>query len=75
MTEGEDPIPEWRVRVKCQRCYRDEAKYRVYTDIMDLKVCVACAEEAGGLGIPVEVLQSQRKDEAAPGFMRIRVAG
>jgi hypothetical protein len=66
MTEGEDPIPEWRVRVKCQRCYRGESKYRVYTDIMDLRVCVACAEEAGRLGIPVEALQSGERTKLRP---------
>jgi hypothetical protein len=44
--------------MKCQRCFRGEAIYRVYSDILDLKVCVTCAEEAARLGIPAEVLHS-----------------
>jgi hypothetical protein len=47
--------------MKCQRCLRDQATYRVYTDLLDIKVCVACAEEACGLGIAVEVLDSREK--------------
>ena len=43
----------------CQRCLTGkEAKYRVYTDIIDMKVCAACADEARRLGIAVEVLDS-----------------
>ncbi len=51
--------------MKCQRCSSDEATYRVYTDIMDMKVCFACAEEACTLGIAVEVLHSRetKKDD------------
>ena len=63
---GEDSAPEWGGRVKCQRCFRDEAKYRVYTDIMDMKVCVACAEKAGRLGIPVEALHSGQRMKRRP---------
>jgi hypothetical protein len=33
---------------------------------MDLKVCVACAEEAGRLGIPVEAQQSSEKMKRRP---------
>jgi hypothetical protein len=33
-----------------------EAKYRVYTDIIDMKVCAACADEARKLGIAVKIL-------------------
>jgi protein-arginine kinase activator protein McsA len=47
--------------MKCQRCLRNEARYRVYTDVIDMKVCVACAEEARGLRIPVEVLDSSER--------------
>jgi hypothetical protein len=43
--------------MECQRCLLGlEAKYRVYTDIVDMKVCAACADEARRLGIVVEVL-------------------
>ncbi len=45
--------------LKCQRCLRDEAaKYRVFTQIIDMKVCAACADEALRLGINVEFLDS-----------------
>src|SRR5262245_43475028 len=46
-----------RPAMECQRCSTGkEAKYRVYTDIIDMKVCAACADEARRLGIGVEVL-------------------
>jgi hypothetical protein len=53
--------------MKCQRCFRgEEAKYRVYTDIIDMKVCVACAEEARKLGIAVEVLDGGKEKNNEP---------
>ena len=53
--------------MKCQRCFRgEEAKYRVYTDIIDMKVCVACAEEARELGIAVEVLDGGEEKNNEP---------
>jgi hypothetical protein len=53
--------------MKCQRCFRgEEAKYRVYTDIIDMKVCAACAEEARKLGIAVEVLEDGEKKDNEP---------
>ena len=53
--------------MKCQRCFRgEEAKYRVYTDIIDMKVCVACAEEARKLGIAVEVLDGGEEKNTEP---------
>ncbi len=65
---GELPHAQKRIRflngdrgMKCQRCLRDEATYRVYTDAMDMKVGFACAEEACRLGIAVEVLHSSEK--------------
>jgi hypothetical protein len=60
----DDPAPEWRLRMKCQRCWRIEAvPYRVRSDLIDVKVCAACAEEARRLGITVEVLDfSERKE-------------
>ncbi len=43
--------------MECQRCLTGkEAKYRVYTEAMEMKVCATCAEEARRLGIAVEVL-------------------
>ena len=53
--------------MKCQRCFRgEEAKYRVYTDIIDMKVCAACAEEARELGIAVEVLDGGEEKNNEP---------
>ena len=43
--------------MKCQRCLRgQEATYRVRSDVIDMKVCAACADEARRLGIAVKVL-------------------
>ena len=43
--------------MKCQRCLSgQEATYRVRSDVIDMKVCAACADEARRLGIAVEVL-------------------
>ena len=48
--------------MKCQRCLTgQEATYRVRSDVIDMKVCAACADEAGRLRIAVEVLGSGRK--------------
>ncbi len=41
----------------CQRCQNDEeALYRVYSDIMDIVVCLSCADEARRMEIPVVFL-------------------
>ena len=56
---------EWRSEMKCERCLRDEAQaaYRVFTQIMDMKVCAGCADEARKLRINVEPLDSgERKN-------------
>jgi len=42
--------------MQCQRCLINEVRYRATTDIMDIKICLFCAEEARGLGIAVEAL-------------------
>ena len=43
--------------MKCERCCRrDEATYRVRSDIIDMKICAACADEARRLGLAVEPL-------------------
>jgi hypothetical protein len=61
--------------MKCERCLRDEeATYRVHTDLIDMKVCAACAEEARRLGIAVEVLDHREaqngrgKRECVPNY-------
>ena len=48
--------------MNCQRCYeREEATYRVRSDVIDMKVCAACADEARRLGIVVEVLSGEQR--------------
>jgi hypothetical protein len=48
------------MRMKCERCLRgEEARYRVYTDAMEMAVCAACADEARNLGITVEALSRE----------------
>ena len=47
--------------MECQRCLLGkEAKYRVYTEAMEMKVCAICAEEAQRLGIAVEPLDDRK---------------
>lgn len=41
---------------QCQRCLINEVQYRATTDVMDIKICLFCAEEARRLGIAVEAL-------------------
>lgn len=50
--------------MKCQRCLcgEEEATCRVRSDVIDMKVCAACADEARRLGLAVEVLGSGGKD-------------
>ncbi len=43
--------------MKCQRCRANEARYRVYTEAMDTKVCTSCALVALRLGISVVDLE------------------
>jgi hypothetical protein len=47
--------------MKCERCSRDQATYRVYSETINMKVCRACAEEARRLGIAVELLHSSQR--------------
>jgi hypothetical protein len=43
--------------MECQRCLLGlEARYRVHTDVLDMKVCATCANEARRLEIAVEIL-------------------
>ncbi len=43
--------------MKCQRCGANEARFRVYTEAMDTKVCTSCAIVALELGIRVVALE------------------
>jgi protein-arginine kinase activator protein McsA len=56
--------------MKCERCLRDEAtaKYRVFSEIIDMKVCAACADQARKLGINVEPLDSGEGKERRQAF-------
>jgi ribosome-binding protein aMBF1 (putative translation factor) len=61
--------------MKCERCLKGkEAQYRVHTDLIDMKVCAACAEEAGRLGIAVEGLD-RRPDKDNQGKSEFGVQG
>jgi hypothetical protein len=52
--------------MECERCFTgDEARYRAYTDIIDIKVCSACADKARNIGIAVEVLGGEGKPNSA----------
>lgn len=43
--------------MKCERCMRaEEAQYRAYSDIIDMKVCAPCAAEGSRLGLVIEAL-------------------
>ena len=37
----------------------ERAAYRAYSDIIDLKVCAACASEAWWLGLGIEALDQR----------------
>ena len=60
---------EWRSELKCQRCFRDvAAEYRVFTQILDMKVCAACADEARRLGMNVDLLDSGEEKQRRRAF-------
>ncbi len=42
--------------MNCKRCNENKARYRVFTDIMNLEVCTSCGIKALELGLAVEVL-------------------
>jgi hypothetical protein len=43
--------------MECERCLTgEEAQYRARSDILDLKVCGACAADGKRLGLAIEVL-------------------
>lgn len=59
--------------MKCERCLRgEEAKFRVRSDIIDMKVCAACADEARKLGIAVEVLDREEKNNQGKNEFAVR---
>jgi hypothetical protein len=60
--------------MKCQRCCgHEEATCRVRSDVIDMKVCAACADEARRLGIAVEVLGGgERKDNGEKSKFEVR---
>jgi hypothetical protein len=60
--------------MKCQRCLRgEEATYRVRSDVIDMKVCAACADEARRLGLAVEPLgDGERKRTGEKSELEVR---
>ena len=53
---------------RCERCLNGEgARYRVYTDAIDMKVCQSCAEEARRIGMKVELLGLLKRTEITQG--------
>jgi len=48
--------------MNCKRCNENKARYRVFTDIMNLEVCASCAIKAVEVGIAVEALPRLRTD-------------
>ena len=45
--------------VECQRCLTGkDARYRAYTDVMEIDICRSCAAEARRLGISLASLVS-----------------
>lgn len=49
--------------MNCQRCKATEARYRVFTDILNLEVCTSCVIKALELGIAVEDIPRLRTDD------------
>ena len=49
--------------MNCQRCKSNEARYRVFTNILNLEVCTSCVIKALELGIATEDLPRLRTDD------------
>ena len=66
-----------RDEMKCQRCGNDkEAEFRVVSDILDIKVCADCAEEARKIGLPLEIVEIDKpKNERAASNAEARGTG
>jgi len=47
--------------MKCQRCQTEDAQFRVFTDAIDIHVCLSCAEVARQLKIDTEDLSRTGK--------------
>ncbi len=47
--------------MKCQRCETKDAQFRVFTDAIDIDVCLSCAEVARQLKIDTEDLSRTEK--------------
>jgi hypothetical protein len=48
------------IKMKCDRCERQKRlEYRVFSDIMNVKVCADCAAEARELRLGIEVLDGR----------------
>ena len=48
--------------MNCQICQANEAEYLVYTDTINLKLCIFCAIIAKEIGIRLEVFHRLRTD-------------
>jgi hypothetical protein len=47
--------------ITCERCFSgEEALYHVYSDVIHVRVCKRCAEEARRLGLRVEPINSSK---------------
>ena len=53
--------PSEMIGVKCQRCQTEDARFRVFTDAIDIHVCLSCAEVARQLKIDTEDLSRTGK--------------
>ncbi len=46
--------------MKCRRCLSGkEARYRAYTDVMEIDICRSCAVEARRLGISLAWIEGR----------------
>jgi hypothetical protein len=60
--------------MKCERCPEaEEARYRAYSDIIDMKVCAACAADGRRLGLSIEVLDPLRSSVPRAQWRRRRL--
>jgi len=62
--------------MKCQRCSKDqEAKYRIHSDALDLRVCSSCAAEARSLRLTIELLhRDEPSKDTSEGGLKQRPA-
>ncbi len=52
--------------MNCQRCKLNEARYRAFSDILDMKVCDPCAKMARELKMSVEPLPTTANPTIGP---------